>query len=128
MTAPRSRSPVVRASRFSAAPWAAVLLLLICACTTPEPPPGLPTQSTSDSSAPPPAGTEGRSFMRPAAGKILARFDGGANKGLDFAGNRGDPVLAAASGRVSYAGSAIRGYGQMIVVIHNRTYSTAYAH
>lgn len=67
-------------------------------------------------------------FIRPATGATLSRFNGKANKGLDIAGNAGDPVLAAADGRVVYAGSQLRGYGQMVIVKHNDTYITAYAH
>ena len=50
------------------------------------------------------------------------------NKGLAIAGKAGDPVLAAADGRVVYAGSGLRGYGNLVIVKHNTTYLTAYAH
>ncbi len=50
------------------------------------------------------------------------------NKGVDIAGKAGDPVVAAADGRVVYAGSSLRGYGNLIIVKHNNTYLTAYAH
>ena len=50
------------------------------------------------------------------------------NKGLDFAGNRGDPVRAAAAGKVVYVGSALRGFGQLIILKHNDDFITAYAH
>lgn len=59
---------------------------------------------------------------------ILAGFDEAKNKGLDIAGKAGDPVLAAADGRVVYAGSGLRGYGNLIILKHNNTYLTAYAH
>ena len=49
-------------------------------------------------------------------------------KGLSIAGKAGDPVLAAADGRVVYAGSGLRGYGNLVIVKHNNTYLTAYAH
>jgi lipoprotein NlpD len=58
----------------------------------------------------------------------VAGFDESKNKGLDIAGNAGDPVLAAADGRVVYAGSGLRGYGNLIILKHNNTYLTAYAH
>ncbi len=64
----------------------------------------------------------------PAAGPIVAAFDDSKSKGLSIAGQAGDPVLAAADGRVVYAGSGIRGYGNLIIVKHNATYLTAYAH
>ena len=55
-------------------------------------------------------------------------FDDVRAKGLLFAGKVGDPVLAAADGRVVYAGSGLRGYGNLVIVKHNNTYLTAYAH
>ena len=64
----------------------------------------------------------------PAAGAVIAPFDDGKVKGLVFGGKAGDPVLAAADGRVVYAGSGLRGYGNLIILKHNNTYLTAYAH
>lgn len=64
----------------------------------------------------------------PASGTILAGFDEVKNKGLDIGGAVGDPVLAAADGRVVYVGSGLRGYGNLIILKHNNTYLTAYAH
>ena len=64
----------------------------------------------------------------PAAGPVAATFEEGRNKGLAIAGRTGDPVLAAADGRVVYAGSGLRGYGNLIIIKHNATYLTAYAH
>ncbi len=67
-------------------------------------------------------------FLRPAPGPTLARFDGDKNKGLDIAGNLGDPILAAADGRVVYVGGQLRGYGNMVIVKHDDVFLTAYAH
>ncbi len=64
----------------------------------------------------------------PAGGAVLANYDEARNKGLQIGGKSGDPVLAAADGRVVYAGSGLRGYGNLIIVKHNATYLTAYAH
>ncbi|MBC8055641.1 MAG: peptidoglycan DD-metalloendopeptidase family protein, partial [Rhizobiales bacterium] len=64
----------------------------------------------------------------PAAGTVVAPFDEGKVKGLVIGGKAGDPVLAAAEGRVVYAGSGLRGYGNLIILKHNNTYLTAYAH
>ena len=64
----------------------------------------------------------------PASGPVLAAFDDSKSKGLAIAGQAGDPVLAAADGRVVYAGSGLRGYGNLVIVKHNATYLTAYAH
>ena len=62
------------------------------------------------------------------AGAVLNGFDEARNKGLDLQGKAGDAVYAAADGRVVYAGSGLRGYGNLIIVKHNNTYLTAYAH
>ena len=59
---------------------------------------------------------------------VLAGFDEARNKGLDIGGKAGDPVLASADGRVVYAGAGLRGYGNLIILKHNNTYLTAYAH
>ena len=67
-------------------------------------------------------------FKWPTRGSLIAGFDEVKNKGLDIAGKAGDPVLAAADGRVVYAGSGLRGYGNLIILKHNNTYLTAYAH
>ena len=64
----------------------------------------------------------------PAAGPVAAGFDDKGNKGLSIAGKAGDPVLAAADGRVVYAGAGLRGYGNLVIVKHNATYLSAYAH
>jgi lipoprotein NlpD len=59
---------------------------------------------------------------------LIAGFDEQKNKGLDIGGKAGDPVLASADGRVVYAGAGLRGYGNLIILKHNNTYLTAYAH
>ena len=68
------------------------------------------------------------SWMWPAQGGVLAGFDEAKNKGLDIGGAAGDAVLAAADGRVVYVGASLRGYGNLIILKHNNTYLTAYAH
>lgn len=64
----------------------------------------------------------------PALGPVTANFDEGRTKGLVVSGKAGDPVLAAADGRVVYAGSGLRGYGNLVILKHNNTWLTAYAH
>jgi len=71
---------------------------------------------------------DGMTFAWPHPGPVLAGFDEAKNKGLDFAGKAGDPVLAAGDGKVVYAGSGLRGYGNLVILKHNNTYLTAYAH
>jgi len=66
----------------------------------------------------------------PAPGKVMQAFSesGTVNKGIDIVGNLGDPVLAAAPGKVVYAGSGLLGYGQLIIIKHNDQFLSAYAH
>jgi lipoprotein NlpD len=64
----------------------------------------------------------------PASGPVVAPFDDAKTKGLAIGGKQGDPVYAAADGRVVYAGSGLRGYGNLVIVKHNANYLTAYAH
>ena len=67
-------------------------------------------------------------WIWPTSGPVLAGFDEVKNKGLDIGGSAGDPVVAAADGRVVYVGAGLRGYGNLIILKHNNTYLTAYAH
>ena len=64
----------------------------------------------------------------PAQGPVSSSFDDSKNKGIDISGKAGDPVLAAADGKVVYSGAGLRGYGNLIIVKHSNTYLTAYAH
>ncbi|RYF60320.1 MAG: LysM peptidoglycan-binding domain-containing protein [Comamonadaceae bacterium] len=74
------------------------------------------------------SGDEDVGWIWPAQGSLLAGFDEAKNKGYDIGGKQGDPVLAAADGRVVYAGAGLRGYGNLIILKHNNTFLTAYAH
>jgi len=67
-------------------------------------------------------------WMWPANGPVTVSFDDARSKGLAISGKAGDPVLAAADGRVVYAGSGLRGYGNLVILKHSATYLTAYAH
>jgi lipoprotein NlpD len=71
--------------------------------------------------------TEDVDWMWPVKGKVLASFTE-ASKGMDIAGKKGAPVLAAAGGRVVYAGVGLRGYGKLVIIKHNNTWLSAYAH
>ena len=65
----------------------------------------------------------------PAAGKVISGFSETANlKGIDIAGKSGQPVLASGPGKVVYAGNGLRGYGKLIIIKHNNTFLSAYAH
>ena len=115
------------------------------ASVTPLPPAGKPAQAASapaaatspaaSASAPAVVATPATvieddvSFIWPVRGDIVATFDESKNrKGLDIGGVAGTPILAAAEGKVVYAGSGLRGYGNLIIVKHSATYLTAYAH
>ncbi len=106
------------------------------AASAPKAPVSAPASTASAASAPAAApaaspaaaGDEDVAFIWPASGALLAGFDEVRNKGYDIAGKAGDPVLAAADGRVVYAGAGLRGYGNLIILKHNNTFLTAYAH
>jgi lipoprotein NlpD len=68
------------------------------------------------------------SWMWPSNGRIIATFDEGKNKGIDIAGKLGQQVMAAGPGKVMYAGSGIRGYGNLVIVKHSNSLLSAYAH
>jgi lipoprotein NlpD len=68
-------------------------------------------------------------WSMPTQGKLIAGFSEAANrKGIDIAGKLGQPVVASAPGKVVYSGSGLRGYGKLVIIKHNKTYLSAYAH
>ena len=89
-----------------------------------------PTDSKTATAAAPvaPSADEGMTFIWPASGPLLGGFDDAKNKGLDIGGKAGDAVMAAADGQVVYAGAGLRGYGNLLILKHNSTFLTAYAH
>jgi lipoprotein NlpD len=101
------------------------------------PPTTAPPGSTSPPAAVPPAAAAPEPSRAPSAslpwiwptpGKVIETFDDPRNKGIDIAGNEGAPVQAAADGEVVYVGSAVRGYGNLVIVRHSDDFITAYAH
>ncbi len=115
--------PVVPAGRVDSKP--------LDARTVTAPAVATPVPSTATPAPAPAAGRDGDDDVNwawPAAGSVVAGFDEVKSKGLAIGGNAGDAVLAAADGRVVYVGSGIRGYGNLVIVKHNATYLTAYAH
>ena len=70
------------------------------------------------------------SWRWPTEGKVIENFASseGGNKGVDIAGSKGQAIIATADGRVVYAGNALRGYGNLIIIKHNDDYLSAYAH
>ncbi|CAM2173334.1 Lipoprotein NlpD/LppB homolog [Paraburkholderia sacchari] len=83
-----------------------------------------PQASGSDTAAAPGS----VSLAWPVRGTVLNRFDDAKNKGINIGGAAGDPVKAAGDGRVVYAGNGLRGYGNLIIIKHDATFLTAYAH
>lgn len=99
------------------------------AASTTKPAASAPVAVAAAPSPTPSAGGEDEmAFIWPAAGSLIAGFDEARNKGYDIAGKAGDAVLAAADGRVVYAGAGLRGYGNLVILKHNNTFLTAYAH
>lgn len=92
------------------------------------PVPSSPLRVTASSSAPPPPGAG--KWQWPTDGQVIGAFstDNGLNKGLDISGQQGQPIVAAQAGSVVFAGSGLRGYGELIIIKHNSTYVSAYGH
>lgn len=67
-------------------------------------------------------------WIWPARGQLVGTFSEGGSKGVDIAGKLGDPVIAAADGKIVYSGTGLRGYGKLVIIKHNTTYLSAYAH
>lgn len=100
--------------------------------STPIPAEPLPAPASAPAPVPQPEKSAGPDredldWMWPAKGKVLAPFSE-ASKGMDIAGRKGAPVVAAAAGRVVYAGGGLRGYGKLVIIKHNNTWLSAYAH
>jgi lipoprotein NlpD len=92
-----------------------------------------PTTAPSTAPAPTPAAAPTASvgdvtWGWPVKGKMIEGFTEGKSKGISIAGNTGDAIFAAADGKVVYAGSALKGYGPMLIIKHNDVFITAYAH
>jgi len=73
-------------------------------------------------------GDEDLDWAWPAAGKVIAPFSDSGNKGVDIAGQSGDSVTAAGAGKVVYVGAGLRGYGNLVIIKHNSSFLSAYAH
>ena len=88
---------------------------------------------TAKSSAPDPKASSAKPattapFIWPAKGKVIAGFGESRSKGIDIDGKPGDPVVAAADGRVTYTGTGIPGLGKLVVIKHDNGFITVYAH
>ncbi|AXE96798.1 peptidoglycan DD-metalloendopeptidase family protein [Paraburkholderia terricola] len=70
----------------------------------------------------------GVSLAWPAGGRVVESFQAGETRGIEIGGKPGDPVRAAADGKVMYAGTGLNSYGSLIIVQHNKDFLTAYSH
>ena len=132
--APQQSSAAVPVARTIAAPDAggpvsaapAGSLPSVPAPPTPGPPPSASAPVIALAAPPPRPGA----WQWPSAGRMIRGFSGGAqpHKGVDIEGKSGDPVLAANSGSVVYAGDGVRGYGNLLILKHDATFLSAYAH
>ncbi len=87
-----------------------------------------PAEKSADQAAPAVAGDNALEWAWPAGGKPIGNFVEGGNKGRDIAGKTGEPVQAAAPGKVILVSSALRGYGNFVIIKHNASYLSVYAH
>ncbi len=92
--------------------------------------PAAPVVSTPATTPVQPVQRSASGWSWPANGTVIGRFssNGSLNKGIDIAGDLGQPVLAASDGSVVYAGSGLRGYGELVIIKHSDTYVSAYGH
>lgn len=126
-TAPAASAPaVVSTSASPSAPLAAQPK------PQPAPPAPVATAPSTATPAPAPAGgtgtLDGVPFGWPVSGNVLETFDQTSNKGLSLAGKAGDTVRAAADGRVIFSGAGPRGYGNLVIVKHDKELLSVYAH
>lgn len=77
---------------------------------------------------PTPSAVSSSGWAWPTQGKVIAKFNEASNKGLDIAGKKGQAITASAAGKVIYAGSDLRGYGKLVIIKHNKTFLSVYAH
>ncbi|MET0610492.1 peptidoglycan DD-metalloendopeptidase family protein [Pseudomonas caspiana] len=124
VTAPGAVRPPVASTTTSTttSPSGSVKTTVISKPVTAVPPPA------SDSTGP--AGPSPKGWTWPSNGVLIGKFssNGSLNKGIDIAGDLGQPVLAASDGSVVYAGSGLRGYGELVIIKHSDTYVSAYGH
>lgn len=96
---------------------------------TPIPPTTKPAEVAKPAEATKPAPVESSvQWAWPAAGKVIEGFEDPRNKGIDIAGAEGEAINVAADGKVVYVGSAVRGYGNLVIVEHTDDFISAYAH
>lgn len=121
--APVKQGPVGGREPYSDAAWAKAAPGSVVGGTVVDPAVD-PASSAPDAAASAAVGE----WQWPATGELLAAYNEASNKGVDISGSVGDPVHAAAAGKVAYAGSGLRGYGKLVVIKHNQEYTSVYAH
>lgn len=95
----------------------------------PEPRPEAKPEVQPPDNAADNGGDDALEWGMPAQGKLVGSFSESDNrKGIDIAGKLGQPIFASAPGKVVYSGSGLRGYGKLLIIKHNKTYLSAYAH
>lgn len=124
-------TPATRTSTRSSTPAQTAVTSRPSPAATPAPTPSArPTPAPTSTPKPTTVPGSVSGWQWPAQGPLIARFqsNGSLNKGIDIAGQLGQPVKAAANGVVVYAGRGLLGYGDMIIIKHDETYLSAYAH
>jgi len=92
-------------------------------------PPVIVKQPLEAESTAPNVADDSMDWGMPTKGRLIAEYSESANrKGVDIAGAKGQAVMASAAGKVVYSGSGLRGYGKLVIIKHNKTYLSAYAH
>lgn len=95
---------------------------------TPSPTLAKPSAESSNPAATESQVTDEITWMWPTNNSVTRSFGESDSKGIQFSGEGGAPIHAAADGKVVYAGSGLRGYGEIIIIKHSATLLTAYAH
>ncbi|KTT12131.1 peptigoglycan-binding protein LysM [Pseudomonas oryzihabitans] len=117
---PVPTSPPVTSNSSAATP--------VVTANLPEAPPPTPVTPAQTPTRDVPQSAAGWAW--PTKGTLISRFSASStlNKGIDIAGQEGQPVMAAADGTVVYAGNGLRGYGELVIIKHSETYVSAYGH
>ncbi|MEN0106135.1 MAG: peptidoglycan DD-metalloendopeptidase family protein [Pseudomonas sp.] len=121
------RAPVATANTGSKPPLVVVPTTTVPVIARPAQPPVVTTPATTPVQ---PVSRSATGWAWPTGGALIGKFssNGSLNKGIDIAGELGQPVLAASDGSVVYAGSGLRGYGELVIIKHSDTYVSAYGH
>ena len=124
---PYSDEALAQAQQSQAAPSKPGAAVAVNHAATPKPA-DKPAEKPAEAK-PPAAVSDDVAWSWPASGKMIGAFsESSTNKGIDIAAKVGDPVLAAGPGKVVYSGQGLRGYGRLVIVKHNNTWLSAYAH